>query len=208
MNWVSIVSIILLSIIFSYKINYFVCSIKDCENIKQTTVFKTKFGWIIGLLLLVSGIFVNLKTDYNFAGIKFADIIFTLLIMAIIDFKFRIIPNELNISLLLSQLIIVCFLEKATLSLVYIIVFVITLIVLTVISKLTGEQVGMGDVKLLSIITLFFGIGFLAYTMLFSMIIMLLFALPFLLLKKMSLKTQLPFVPFYVLGVIIFYIIN
>jgi prepilin signal peptidase PulO-like enzyme (type II secretory pathway) len=81
-------------------------------------------------------------------------------------------------------------------------------IVFFLISLLTKEKIGMGDVKLIGVISLFVEGSNIFYVLFFSLIMIFIFSIGGLLLKKVNLKTQLPFVPFLTAGVVVFLILS
>lgn len=201
---------IILSLLFLvcvYKINLFLHYIRSIKTENLIENFKEKNGWFLSFLIF--GIIGVLKynnlilADYYI----YVDLLVVLVLMSIIDFKYHIIPNGLNASLLVSLILLTIY-NRASINIWYVLllIFILTLIILG--SKFIKDGVGMGDIKLLLIIMSFFGIAFIVYTVLFSLILMLVFVTPMLLAKKMTLKSQLPFVPFYTIGVLIFYIIQ
>ena len=81
-------------------------------------------------------------------------------------------------------------------------------VALTYLSYKTKEEIGMGDVKMLVVINCIFGLSYVLYTALFGMFIILLVVIPCLIARKMNMKTGIPFVPFYLAGTIVYYILS
>lgn len=206
MNILKIIMFLILYIIYVLKINYTTLYLKADSDRRVIMAFRKKAGWLISIPVL--GILVLITCVNSLVGyVVWVDLLFTLIMMTIVDIKHHIIPNQLNF-LLLSSMSIAGVIANINYELWYIVIFAIVLLILYLISRFTNEQIGMGDVKLVAIVTLIMGGAFTIYTMLFSMIIMVIYAIPMMIAKKLNLKSQLPFVPFYTVGVVIFYIFN
>lgn len=78
------------------------------------------------------------------------------------------------------------------------------LLILIIISKCTGEQLGMGDIKLFAVMMIIYGFSFMMYTLLLGMIFVMLLAIPLMICKKITIKTSVPFIPFYTVGILIY----
>ena len=79
---------------------------------------------------------------------------------------------------------------------------------LTFVSYKTSEAIGMGDAKMLVILNCIYGLSFVLYTSIISMFIILISLIPFFIMKKVNLKTGIPFAPYYFLGTLVYYIIS
>ena len=80
--------------------------------------------------------------------------------------------------------------------------------IVSFVSKVSKEQIGMGDVKLIVVLNLIYGLSFTVYSMILSLIIMLLCVVPFMIIKKINLKSQIPFAPFFAVGVTVYMLLN
>lgn len=208
MSLLNIVGIIATLILLIFKINYLIRQTQDKDTKNPIKIFETIWGWPIGFAFGIITTFMMYV--YNIPGyyVQIVDLILTLIIISIIDIKWNLIPNYLVITLLLSQIIASFCITKAYLNLWNVLISALILIILMFVSKISKEQIGMGDVKLITGINLIYGLAFTAYSLIFSMLLMLLYSIPLLVLKKIKLKSQMPFAPFYLLGVAIYTILN
>ena len=175
---------------------------------KIKTLFKTLIGWPVGVLFAASSIVVVCIWKLPGYYVQLADMIYTLLIVAIIDGKTHEIPNRIMITLLISQLIVVICVSNTYPYIWNMLISIVILLLLMLVSKISKEQIGMGDVKLIVILNLIYGLSFTLYSMIISLFIMLLFIVPCMIRKKVNLQSQIPFAPFYTAGVIIYILLN
>ena len=208
MSHINILGIIITSILLVFKVNYLIRQFQNKDTKNPFKIYKTILGWPIGF---VFGVITTLMFYiYDIPGyyIQIVDLVLTLLIISIIDIKWNVIPNYLVITLLLSQIIASFCIAQTFLNLWNVLISALILIILMFVSKISKEQIGMGDVKLITGINLIYGLVFTAYSLIFSMILMLLYSIPLLVLKRIKLKSQIPFAPFYLVGIFAYVIIN
>lgn len=208
MIYVNIIGIVISSILLCYKTNYLIKRIKKQEIKNPLHTFKCYLGWIVAVIVATTyfmGFFV-----YNISGyyLQLIDLTLTLIIIALIDVKWRVIPNCFIISVLLSQLTMSYAVSMIQPTIMNVIISVILLVVLMIISKLSNEQIGMGDIKLIVAINIVYGLSFSIYSLIISMIVMLLTTVPLLILKKIKLKSEIPFAPFYMIGTSVYIILS
>lgn len=201
------ICLLLLSILNGIKfINaIFVIGNNDGSVLKY---LKNKYFYIISIIMLIIMSILFLMVDIESYYFQLANLIVSLFVIAFIDFKKKIIPNIQLIVFLVAQLIYIFCLKTSSLSLLNLIITAIVLFILLLINRLTKEQFGMGDVKLLVAINAIFGLTFTIYSMIISLIAMLLFVVPLLVTKKANMKTRLPFAPFFLIGTMIYTILN
>lgn len=192
------------SVLLSYKVNYAV-SVKD-EKPKENTLkfFVGISGIVSGILyaLIICGCIFLLKTSLDIVLVT--DLIISLIVMGYIDFRLKIVPNTLNVALLISQAIANFVVIQKNADWLNIVMSGVLFAGLMLISRLSNEQIGMGDVKMLTVINLIYGLSYVVYVLIISMFITLIVCIPGLIMKKIKLKTSLPFVPFYALGTIVY----
>lgn len=131
----------------------------------------------------------------------------------IIDYKTRIIPNILILSALGSGTLILIlefiFTREAFLtSLIMSIAGLISCVVLFyVLSRLTKDGMGMGDVKLISAMGFLLGLSYTLYAVLFSLMICTVVSIVLLFGKKKDKNDSIPFGPFMFFGYILMFIL-
>lgn len=208
MFYLNLAGIIVTALLIMYKINYFVEVLQDKKNKNPLKTLVGIYGVCAGLVF--GGAALLAFEIYAVPGfyIQLADLFISLLIMTIIDVKWKVIPNALTLTLLVSQLVSAFTCAQTGIGWLSAVVSIIVLLVLMLVSRMTNEQIGMGDVKLIAVMNLIYGISFILYSMIFAMICMLVCTIPLLILRKISMKSSLPFVPFYFIGVIIYTILN
>lgn len=199
---------LVLSVLLAYKINFFVLVSQGKETTKITHNLKKLIGWPIGITIGAMSALAVYILEIPGYYIQLVDLLITLVFIAIIDLKWKIIPNSLNLAFLFSQMIASLTFSKTYINIWNLVISFIILLILMFISKMSKEQIGMGDVKLITIINLVYGLTFTMYSLIFSLFAMLLFCIPLLIMKKVKMKSQIPFGPFYTLGTTIYIIMN
>lgn len=131
----------------------------------------------------------------------------------IIDSKTRLIPNLLIlVALGLGVLILVIefiFCKEVFLSslIMSIAGFLCCVVLFYVISRLTKEGIGMGDVKLISVMGLLLGLSTTLMSVLFSLILCTVASVVLLFGKKKNKTDRIPFAPFMFFGYILMFIL-
>jgi prepilin signal peptidase PulO-like enzyme (type II secretory pathway) len=136
-------------------------------------------SWILGLIIIVALVF-----------------------SAVFDLKYMILPDGATIALVILTLIIF-FLNKSGLQNAIMAALVSTgfLLVLNLITK--GKGMGVGDVKLAFFMGLFLGYPKVVVAFYVAFIVGALISLVLLILGKIKKKTQIPFGPFLILGILV-----
>lgn len=207
MIYINILAQILVGILLSIKLNCAIACYKEEARDFKKLLLRPVGIIFAGLWLLLTLILIFI-CDIPGQYIQIADAILSLGVIAVVDVKRHIIPNIITIAFLCSQLLCQFFITAQMLDWLNAVFSIIVLVFLMLISRMTKEQLGMGDVKLIAVMNLMYGLSFTVYSMMLSMIIMLLFSLPLLVLKKINLKSSLPFAPFYAIGSCVFIVFN
>jgi prepilin signal peptidase PulO-like enzyme (type II secretory pathway) len=191
------------------------------QKVQRFIMYVPEEGWIshtkrtyvfafINLNLQLAALFSIVHSNAN--GIEAANQITLLVLLfyiAWIDWKKRIIPNQLLFVLLLVkgvsfllQLFLYDNIHKsdAVFQLLY---TLCGFCLLAFLSFATHRGFGLGDVKLLTIMTLFLSFSFLLSVLLVGLLAALVVALYLLLVKKGSRKDTIPFGPFLYIGLLI-----
>lgn len=139
----------------------------------------------------------------------------TLLVMSLIDFKYYILPDELQL-LLLILFLVLCFLSNTIIDLLLngcwglILGAGILFLVRIVYLYWRGiEGIGLGDIKLVGIAGLYIGIQGIPFMLLIGSLSTLCIAIPYMLIKKKKdMKLMLPFGPGLALGFLMTFILQ
>lgn len=160
--------------------------------------------------------------SYGFLYYYFKEYVFSLVMLMIffpitivvsyIDSKEYIIPNKIIIPGAIMGIAVKVFESIYIKSYIPILNsflgFSIGFIIFLIIFLVSKEKMGMGDVKYIGFIGIYIGMLGALKTIMFASIAATVFAIPFLLMKKMNLKSSLPFGPFLSIGAYIYIIIN
>lgn len=131
----------------------------------------------------------------------------------IIDSKTRLIPNLLNlIALGMGVLILVvefifCRDEFFSSLIMSVAGFLCCVVLFYVLSRLTKEGIGMGDVKLISVMGLHLGLSSTLISIIFSLILCTLVSVVLLFGKKKNKNDKIPFGPFMFFGYILMFLL-
>lgn len=204
---IEVMGIILIYVLSSYKGNYLAASLRS-ETAPEKDIFKSPHGWLysLGYIFIILILRFLLKLSYEY--ILLLDLAVSMLIVSIADVKYRIVSNVLNLTILLTQGIIRFVLLQNQVDILNLVFSTVVFLFLVIISRSTNEQFGMGDIKLLAIMMIVYGLTFMLYTMLLAMLLVILATVPFIIAKKLSVKSSVPFIPFYSIGVLGYIILN
>lgn len=125
-----------------------------------------------------------------------------LLIIAIIDYKTKYIPDILILVLLalgMWTMFVIPDVSFYNPLLTSIILFLVLLIA----NKVSKDSIGMGDVKLIPVISLFLGFSNIFSVIFISLLLSLIFGVILIIKDKKDIKTEIPFVPFIFIGVLL-----
>ncbi len=207
MIYLCVFGIVVLSLIQTYRINYIVNTFRT-EEVTLKLLLKTSIGWPVGVLFTALAILLVYILKVPNYYIQVIDLLISIIIIAIIDAKSHRIPNYMTISLLISQIVAAFCISNAYFDIWNILISGVILGVLILVSKISKEQIGMGDVKLIVVINLIYGLSFTIYSLIISLLVMLLSIIPFMIMKKINLKSQIPFAPFLTIGVTVYTLLN
>jgi len=203
-----------------------------CRSCKQKISFQYILIEILsGLIFVFTPLFLKnnfitffskIYNIYYFWSLSFiwSIILLTLILIALIDLKFQIIPNELNLFLLFLGIILsilqfynwndfYSFLGSYSILLGFknnliinkLIAFLFSLILFGGLVVLTlGRGMGMGDVKLMMVLSIVFGWPEIIIISILSFILGGIISIITLILKRKTMKSLLPFGPFIVIS--------
>ena len=200
------IALISTSICFRSNCTFAILQEKDVQN--PLKLFCNLSGWLLAAVFATLFIIPHLFFAVPWYWVQIIDLLFSLLMIGIIDFRFRIIPNLILIAFLFSQIICMGLLRTSSVSVLNMALTAGLLLILILVSHYSKSQFGMGDAKLLAAINFSYGLVFTVYTTLLALLLMLLWAVPLLLTRRIKLKSFLPFAPFYFLAVVGYLVIN
>lgn len=174
------------------------------ENYKQhVVVIALSLCCMITAFLIVSG------KDFNINAIRHIALMFGLLSVFIIDYKTHLIPNVLIVILFIIGLLILIpefvfyrntFVSKLLSSVIGLLCCIVLFYIL---SRLTKEGIGMGDVKLIATMGWLIGIADTLLITTISLFVCAVVASISMCVKKKNVHDQVPFGPFMFFGYIL-----
>lgn len=198
--------LLILSAIKGFQVSYVWNYIVNGTEIKMVSHGDKTFIASALITAFVYAITAILSND-NLDIIGTIDLLAVCVLVSFTDIKHRHIPNVVILLLLVSQLtILAC--HSGVDGFLNVIWCIVVLVIAMLISILSKGQMGMGDVKLLSIICLTIGIAGLFWVFITALALSFLCGMYLMLSKKMSIKTEMPFAPFITLSLLINIITN
>ena len=119
--------------------------------------------------------------------------------LSYIDLKEKVVDTHLML-VLLSFAAISCVRSDFQYIISHIGAAIVGYLIMLIIKKINYEQIGLGDVRIVPVIGLALGVGALFRTMVMGMLIMVLYSVVGMLLKRINLKSELPMLPFVCAG--------
>lgn len=164
--------------------------------------FRYPFYLLVLIFNLTTSLIIYDKYPHSIYFYLLMILLNLLLVIAIVDYKTRYIPNVLLLPMLAAGAITIFFIPGIVFYNPLISALVLGLIMF-LINKKSNEEVGMGDVKLISCLALFFGYPNIVTIILVSLLLGLVYGLFIMLKNKQSIKTEIPFIPFVFLSTLI-----
>ena len=141
--------------------------------------------------------------DYMPAAVLMAFLFTTALLVAIIDLRIRIVPNELLLVMIVTGIAFQAMKFGYTAILVSCVCMAVMVVFFTLVAGMVGfDKVGAGDVKLAGAMGLALGYPNILTALVIMSAVFVVFSLVGLILRKLTLKTMLPFAPFMMIGMI------
>lgn len=152
---------------------------------------------VVELLSLLSGFTTFFFLGINITSIAIVILLLSLITLSFIDFKYKILPDAITISLVWLGLLIAFFeygIVNFKESFISVIVFYVFIRVITDVTSfiLSKDAMGYGDIKLIAAIAAFLGIENTLHVILYASIITVILYIPY---KKMTNSTIIPFGP-------------
>lgn len=159
---------------------------------------------ILSVICCVAWVLCALNMDNFIISIVVGILITIGIIMAYIDIKIRIIPNELVLILMIVGIIFQLFYYGPKALIGALISMIVMMVVFTSVAGFVGfGKVGAGDVKLAGAIGLALGYPLIITAVFIMSFVLLIFILAGMALKKIYLSTMLPMAPFMITGFIV-----
>lgn len=201
------ISVICSFLLFTYLMNW------KYKPEKLIGILKTKDSKILVYtlisLLVSQGIYFysSYKLETNIVEITINMVVFFLLTtIGAIDYKEKIIPNQLIVVGLIIGIvtillkIFVLHIPTKDAILLAVVGALFFGVVMGIVSLLVKTALGMGDVKLLFVLGFVYGLSDAYLILLLSIILMAFFSIVLLILKKADKNTAIPMAPFIVIG--------
>ncbi|MGM9603112.1 MAG: prepilin peptidase [Faecousia sp.] len=166
---------------------------------------------IFACIVFLSGLCGILISQYAMSGIaivKLGFCYFAILAAAIIDYKLRIIPNFIPLTLIGARVLIFLYeffcMEGYVQELIFSLIGCLLCgLILVLGNKISKGGIGAGDIKLLCCVGLVCGVNTVFTTLLLALICCCILAVVGMMMKKITLKNSVPFGPFIYIGYVL-----
>ncbi len=170
-------------------------------SVKELWKDKIQYGISLVCILLIGLLYY--MTGRELVVIQFLDLLFSYLLLSVIDIQTHQIPDSFLIYIGFSQLFYRLYVMPLEGLLWELLTGLIVGVLLLLLSVLTKGSFGMGDAKLLGVTAAFTGVSYLVQIIFWGMLCAFVYSIYLLACKKGSKKTELPFVPFLMGGMIV-----
>lgn len=194
-------------------------AIKDEKTLLQrlfrSKVFFISSGiWLIACVgnwylsaFLGGGFYGVLPQNGNISSARFADMLLTYLLLTYTDMKKKIVPDGILLVFFISQLLMAFTGMEPAGSIECLVGGAVFSLFLLGAGLLLRGRLGMGDIKLLAVTAMTAGWLYTLWLILLAMGLSFIGAVWFIVFRKFSLKTEIPFVPYLTAGMLIHIII-
>ena len=208
MQIISIIGLFLSSVLLAFQINYAAASFNRIQPKINADMLKKWYGIVGGTAFFGLATAALLFTQMDFEVVRLFLLFLILLIISAIDLKWRIIPDALTVSLGLQQLLFLYAVSQNTVDWFNVGVSVGLFGLLILISYLSKWEFGMGDVKLITVFNLALGISVTLYCVVLGLLLVAIVSIPLMIAKKRTMKTSVPFAPYFTAGLAVFSVLN
>ncbi len=164
-----------------------------CE--RQTAV-------LFGVFLLLYG-FVWFGSGKAMIALRSADLLCTYGILALVDGKKRIVPDEILFCYFAGQMLMGALGMPLDMLGKTVLTGILFTAVLSACVWVLGRKMGMGDVKILGVTAMTAGWGYTVQLLFLAMVLSLAYSICLLLIWRKDIRTEFPFVPFLAAGMVI-----
>lgn len=152
-----------------------------------------------GAVWTLSGIF----SEHFMVAVLISFLFSTSVLITIIDLRIRIVPNELLLVMVVAGLTFQAVQFGLTAVLISVLCMLGMMVFFSVVAGMVGfDKVGAGDVKLAGAMGLALGYPNIITALIIMCAVFLIFSAVGLILRKLTLKTMLPFAPFMMIGMV------
>lgn len=137
----------------------------------------------------------------RFLVIRFLVLAMTYLILAVVDGKKRIVPDRILICYLFSQILLAAASENIFATAQMAVEGGVLLGIFLVLYFISRGRIGLGDVKLLGVTAMTAGWSYTIQIWVYGLMLSFFYSVGLLLFRRLSGKTEIPFVPFLAAGV-------
>ncbi len=195
-----IVLFLILAVVSSYKIIYGINFWKEKEN-DLSLLWKSKkfygfaiLGFFVWLLLWFAG-------KRSWRVIRIADLYYTYAILALVDSKRRIVPEEILAAYFIGQMLLGITGMPIRSVLSVLLSGILFTGILIAVTRIVSGKMGMGDVKLLGVTAMTAGWQYTLQVLMWGMGISFFYGMGLLCIAKKTIKEEFPFVPFLAAGI-------
>lgn len=196
-----IIVFITTSLIIAFKIQVAVCKWREAD-FAAVRIIRMKSLYAAAILIFALQVISYKFIWEHIVVYQYIDFILSALLCGAVDWRHKIIPNELVITFGLSQLIYGLMTMQFSALGLNLLIGAGTMVVLILISILTKGKLGIGDGKVIGVMVAFAGWQYMLQVLFLGLIAAFLWCVVLLLRKKTTLKAELPFMPFIVVGII------
>ena len=194
--------ILLQGVLLSMRILYFMDILRNADR-KFYEIWRRKALYGVSAVLFGLAAAGFAAGDVSLLQLRRLDLGVTFLVLAVVDFRRRIVPDRMLLCYLAAQLLYSAVLNTLAEIAVAAASGLITSLVLCLLAWFSKEKIGWGDVKLLAVLAVTAGGGYVVQLAVFAMLPALVVGVILILVCRYSPGYEMPFVPFLFLGMLI-----
>ena len=204
MNELKLAALVFTAVLNGMKTVYGVEIYKEKEE-PFWKVWNCRWLYICGAVSLGVFVLIYYLGKGQMYYLRYADLLYTYLLLAAVDLKARIVPDRILFLLLTGQLLMAGT-EGLTVLTAGLLGGLILGAVVLLVAATSGEKMGMGDGKLLAVTAIAAGGSYALCILCIAMGLFLICGIWRILFCHSSMKAEMPFVPFLFLGTVIYFI--
>ena len=204
MNELKLAALVFTAVLNGMKTVYGVEIYKEKEE-PFWKVWNCRWLYICGAVSLGVFVLIYYLGKGQMYYLRYADLLYTYLLLAIVDLKTRIVPDRILFLFLTGQLLMAGTEGLIVLTAGLLGGLILGAVVLLV-AATSGEKMGMGDGKLLAVTAIAAGWSYTLCILCIAMGLFLICGIWRILFRHSSMKAEMPFVPFLFLGTVIYFI--